>query len=103
LIYPITGKPQTDRPRVVLARIVGLPHQRNRTLIGLASRALYLADRRDEAEALRAHLLAADPRDHLRILRASVDFWPAQQAERFPVGDPARHWASAPIAAEDAA
>jgi hypothetical protein len=70
---------------------------RARTLIGHASRALYIARRDHEAAALRDQLLAADPADHRPILRTFVDFWPTGQDAHHPVGDPARDWASAHI------
>jgi len=88
-------KPQLPRPRVILARIVAAHHHRPRTLIGLSSRALHGADRPGEAFALRDILLAADPGEYLPILRAFVEFWPADQADRWPTGDPVSDWFSA--------
>jgi hypothetical protein len=90
------NRPPLARPRVILASDPGRC-RRGRTLIGQASRALYIARRDDEAAAMRALLLAADPADHRPILRNFVDFWPTGQDVRHPVGDPACDWASARI------
>jgi hypothetical protein len=90
------GRPPLYRPRVILAHDPGRC-RRARTLIGQASRALYIARRDDEAAALRALLLAADPAEHRAILRTFVDFWPTNQDVQHPVGDPACDWASARI------
>jgi hypothetical protein len=92
------NRPPLPRPRVILARDPGRRCSA-RTLIGQASRALYIARRNDEAAALRDLLLAADPADHRPILRDFVDFWPTGQDVRHPVGDPSRDWASACIPA----
>lgn len=92
------GRPTLHKPRVILSHAPD--HcRRVRTLIGQASRALYIARRDTEAIALRERLLAADPAEHRAILRDFVDFWPSEQDACHPVGDPACDWASASIPA----
>lgn len=94
------GLPALARPRVLLRRDPAASRKPPKTLIGLASRALYVAGLPDRAEAMRERLCAAAPPDYLPILRDFVDFWPAALAERCATGDPARHWASDRIPAE---
>lgn len=88
------GLPPLPRPRVMLARAPGGCRKPPKTLIGQASRALYVAGHADEARAMRDLLLAADPPAYLPILRAFVGFFPAALADAWPTGEPARHWAS---------
>ncbi len=88
------GRPALPRPCVLLHRDATGCRKPPKTLIGQASRALYIARRPDDASAMRDLLLAADPPDYLPILRAFVDLWPAALAAEWPTGDPARHWAT---------
>src|SRR5689334_5229312 len=92
------SRPPLHKPRVILAREPDRC-RRARTLIGQASRALYIPRRDGEAAALRDLLLAADPAEHRMILRTFVDFWPTGQDACHPVGDPSCDWASARIPA----
>lgn len=91
------GRPQLAHPRVILSCHPERRCRRGRTLIGQASRALYIAGHAADAEALRARLRAADPHGYLDLLRACVDFWPAGQDTYYLVGDPEHDWASAQI------
>lgn len=94
------GRPPLVSPRVILPGDPERWGRRGRTLIGQASRALYVAGRADDAEALRARLRAADPADYLELLRACVDFWPTGQEAHCAIGDPEHDWASALIPPE---
>jgi hypothetical protein len=94
------GRPLPARPRVMLARTPGGRKQRGKTLIGQASRALYVAGMGLEAALMRDVLLAADPGEYRAILCAFVDFWPGLLVESFATGDPATHWATDHIPAE---
>lgn len=88
------GLPALARPRVLLRRDPAASRKPPKTLIGLASRALYVAGRAAEATAMRDRLRSAAPAEYLPILREFVDFWPAALAAERVVGDPDRHWAS---------
>jgi len=95
-----TGKPPIATPRVILGQVPGGHRSRPKTLIGQASRALYVAGRAAEAEAMRALLLAAEPADYRPILCTFVEFWPAALVEQCATGNPARHWATSHIPPE---
>lgn len=95
-------KPIPLKPVVLLGQhaLWGGRGHKAKTLIGRASRVLYLARRDEDAERLRDMLLAADQDEYVTILSAFVSFFPAASVSRHPIGDVGRHWSSSLIRPE---